>query len=328
MRTDNEWLGSAEGPSGSFVVNSYGTFKVVYTAGKYGIDDGGSIRIARRGGMRPQVHDPKAPGYTTISSERKVRFVADSIPVGRITGRQDGLFGSRRGSVRAGHIRPFWGAFQMDVRDGSLYEGDRVVVTFGDASQGSPGIRLKASREAEHLFKVFVDPFGTGLFKPIHGSPFITIIGDEAKEIQVVGPSQVIAGSSFSITVRALDAGHNRSDPYRGKVSFDSEDPGAKLPEPHDFNEEDVGAHLFTDVTLKKPGLQPSTCAGEGTRAEAVLGGHARADQGDGGHGLGARVPLVRQGRRGVGLQRLAGERLPGDRGALGAREGPDKEVP
>ena len=75
-------------------------------------------------------------------------------------------------------------------------------------------------------------------------------------------------------------------------------------------------------------GLQPDTCAGEGARAEAVLGGYARADQGDGGHGLGARVPLVRQGRRGVGLQRLAGERLPGDRGALGAREGPDKEVP
>jgi hypothetical protein len=259
MRTDNEWLGSAEGPSGSFVVNSYGTFIVIYTVGKYGIDDGGSIRIARRGGMRPQVNDPKAPGYTTISSKRKVRFIADSIPVSRITSRQDGLFGSSRGSVRAGHVRPFWGAFQVDVRDGSLYEGDQVVVTFGDTSQGSPGIRLKATREAEHLFKVFVDPFGTGLFKPIHGSPYITIIGDEAKEIQVVGPSQVTAGSPFSVTVRALDAGHNRSDPYRGKVSFDSEDPDAKLPGPYDFKEEDVGAHLFTDVTLSKPGLQRIT---------------------------------------------------------------------
>ena len=256
MRTDNEWLGSAEGTSGSFVANSYGTFKVVYTVGRYGIDDGGSIRIARRGGMRPQVHDPKAPGYTTIKSERNVRFLADTIPVARITGRQDSLFGSTRGAVRAGHIRPFWGAFQIDVKDGSLYEGDRVVVTFGDTSEGSPGIRLKATREAEHLFKVFVDPFGTGLFKPIHDSPYITIIGDEAKEIQVVGPSQVVAGSPFSVTVRALDAGHNRSDPYRGKVSFGSENPGAKLPEPYGFKEKDVGAHTFTDLTLKEPGLR------------------------------------------------------------------------
>ena len=68
MRTDNKWLGSAEGPSGSYVVGSYATFKLVYTVGKYGIDDGGGIRIARRGGMRPQVGDPKAPGFTTISS--------------------------------------------------------------------------------------------------------------------------------------------------------------------------------------------------------------------------------------------------------------------
>jgi hypothetical protein len=256
MRSNNEWLGSAEGSSGSYPVNSYGTFQVVYTVGKYGIDDGGSIRIARRSGMRPQADDPKAPGYTTIKSNRKVRFIADTIPVARMTSRQDGLFESPRQSVRAGHIRPFWGAFQIDVRDGSLYEGDQVVVTFGDTSEGSPGIRLKASREAEHLFKVFVDPFGTGLFKPIEGSPYITIIGEEAEEIQVVGPSQVTVGSPFSVTVRALDPGHNRSDPYRGNVSFESEDSDAKLPGPYEFKEEDVGAHTFPDVKLSKPGLQ------------------------------------------------------------------------
>jgi hypothetical protein len=237
-------------------VDSYGTFKIVYTAGKYGIDDGGSIRIARRGGMRPQVHDPKAPGYTTIKSNRDVRFVADSIPIGRITSRHDGLFGSSRGSVRAGHIRPFWSAFQVDVRDGSLYEGDELVVTFGDTSQGSPGIRLKTTREEEHIFKVFVDPFGTGLYKPIEDSPSITLIGGPADEIQVVGPSQVVAGSPFSVTVRALDAHHNRSDPFRGRVSFKAEDPDASLPEPYKFSEEDVGAHTFPDVTLSKPGLQ------------------------------------------------------------------------
>ncbi|MBA7596216.1 hypothetical protein ES703_03185 [subsurface metagenome] len=64
--------------------------------------------------------------------------------------------------------------------------------------------------------------------------------------------------------MRALDASHNRSDPYRGKVSFESEDPGAKLPEPYGFNEEDVGAHLFTDVTLKKPGLQRISVTDDG----------------------------------------------------------------
>jgi len=256
MRSDNEWLGSAEGPSGSYTVGSYATFKLVYTVGKYGIDDGGSIRIARRGGMRPQVSDPEAPGFTSISCNRKVRFIASSIPVVQPTGRQDGLFSSYSGTVRAGHIRPFWGAFQIDIRNGSLYEGDKLIVTFGDTSHGSPGIQLKANREAEHLFKVFVDPFGTGLFKPIHDSPYITIIGTEACEIQIVTPSQAVAGIPFKATVRALDKGHNRSDPYKGKVSFKTDDPDARLPETYVFQEEDVGAHTFTDVTLTKVGLQ------------------------------------------------------------------------
>ena len=59
MRSNNSWLGSAEGSGGSYVVGSYGSFKIVYTVGKYGIDDGGSIRVARRGGMKPQTVDPK-----------------------------------------------------------------------------------------------------------------------------------------------------------------------------------------------------------------------------------------------------------------------------
>jgi len=251
MRTDNSWLGSAEGPGGSYVVGSYGTFKIVYTVGKYGIDDGGSIRVARRGGMKPQSVDPKAPGYTTVTASRDVRLISGSLPITQTVSKSIELFGSRRSDLRASHIRPFWSAFQVDVKDGSLHEGDQLVFTFGDTSQGSPGYQLKTSREAEYLFKVFVDPFGTGLYKPIPGSPSVTIIGEEAEQIQVVVPSQAVAGEPFDVTVRALDVHGNRSDSYRGVVSFDAED--VKL---YKFNDEDAGAHRFTGYVLDKPGLQ------------------------------------------------------------------------
>ena len=151
MRTDNSWLGSATGPGGTYPVGSYGTFKIIYTVGKYGIDDGGSIRVARRSGMRPQVDDPKAPGYTTVNCTRDVRIIAESLPVIKANTEQPELFGSVRGTVRASHIRPFWSAFQIDIKDGSLYEGDQVTFTFGDTSYDSPGIRLKNTREAEYL---------------------------------------------------------------------------------------------------------------------------------------------------------------------------------
>ena len=106
MRTDNSWLGSATGPGGTYSVGSYGTFKIIYTVGKYGIDDGGSIRVARRSGMRPQVDDPKAPGYTTVNCTRDVRIIAESLPVIKANTEQPELFGSVRGTERAATSDP------------------------------------------------------------------------------------------------------------------------------------------------------------------------------------------------------------------------------
>ncbi|MFH1178983.1 MAG: DUF3604 domain-containing protein [Candidatus Bathyarchaeota archaeon] len=259
MRTDNSWLGSAEGPGGSYIVGSYGTFKIVYTVGKYGIDDGGSIRVARRSGMRPQVDDPKAPGYTTVTCTREIRIIADSLPVVKTNIEQPELFGSVIGTVRASHIRPFWSAFQIDIKDGSLYEGDKVTFTFGDASHGSPGIRLKSAREAEYLFNVFVDPFGTGLYKPIPGSPSIKITGETVEQIQIACPSQVVAGTPFDVTVRALDIHGNRSDSYTCEVRFSAEEQTAQLPNPYRFVESDIGAHRFSGMKLMKSGIQHIT---------------------------------------------------------------------
>ena len=87
-----------------------------------------------------------------------MRLVSGSIPITKTVSKDFEFFGSLRKNVRAGHIRPFWSAFQVDVKDGSLYEGDQVIFTFGDTSQGSPGYQLKTSREAEYMFQVFVDP--------------------------------------------------------------------------------------------------------------------------------------------------------------------------
>ncbi len=253
MRTGNDWLGSAEGPGGSYIVGSFGTFKIVYTVGKYGIDDGGSIRVARRGGMKPQTVDPESPGYTTVTASRDVRLITGSLPITQTINKDIELFGSRGDTVRASHIRPFWSALQVDVKDGSLYEGDQVFFTFGDTSKGSPGLQLKTSREAEYLFNVFVDPFGTGLFKPVPNSPRITIIGEDVNQIQIVAPSQAVTGKPFEITARALDINGNRSDSYRGTVSFEAED--SKIPASYTYIEDDVGVHRFEGIVFKKPGL-------------------------------------------------------------------------
>ena len=57
-------------PMGSFEVGTYQCFKMVYTAGKFGIDDQGGLRIGFRGhfdGSKIQFDDPKGLGFTTVT---------------------------------------------------------------------------------------------------------------------------------------------------------------------------------------------------------------------------------------------------------------------
>ncbi len=231
---DRSWLGSADiEPDGQVVAGSIGTWKLVYRVGKYGIDDGGSIRVAHRSVSdveSPQFHGPKGSGYTTVSASRDVRL--------------EYKYSSR------GHIRPFRGALQVDVRDGSLYPGNTITIIYGDRSLGSPGLKAQTFREEEHMFKVLVDPFGTGLFEEIESSPSVQIIGGKTKRIEVAAPSGAGAGFPFDVVVRAVDKYGNRSDGYRGLVAFEGVDV-----EPYRFTEEDKGAHRFT-LKLAEKGLQ------------------------------------------------------------------------
>jgi len=228
------WLGAAEiTPAGMVVAGVYRSWKLVYHVGKYGIDDGGSIRVAHRSVSdieSPQFSDPKGSGYCTVSASRDVRL-------------------EYRYS-RRGHIRPFRVAIQIDVRDGSLYEGDTITIVLGDKSKGSPGLRAQTFREQEHIFKVLVDPFGTGLFEEIEESPRVQIIGGGVDRIDISAPSGAVVGDPFDVVVRAVDGYGNRCDDYRGEVSFDGLDV-----QPYRFTEADIGAHRFR-VKLDKAGLQ------------------------------------------------------------------------
>ena len=58
-------------PTGSFEAGSYQTFTLTYTAGKFGIDDSGSLRVCFRFASdqtRPQFKDPTGPNYTTVTA--------------------------------------------------------------------------------------------------------------------------------------------------------------------------------------------------------------------------------------------------------------------
>ena len=67
-----EKMGSATvSPTGAFEAGSFHEFTVTYTAGYFGIDDTGSLKIVHRFASdmgRPQFTDPEAPNYTTVEA--------------------------------------------------------------------------------------------------------------------------------------------------------------------------------------------------------------------------------------------------------------------
>src|SRR5205807_6562861 len=68
----------------------------------------------------------------------------------------------------------------------------------------------------------------------------------------------VTAGSSFQITVTALDSQNNPASGYAGLVHFTTTDNGAALPGDYQFTITDAGTHSFA-VTLIQAGSQTIT---------------------------------------------------------------------
>ena len=69
-------MGSAKiTPKGSFEVGSMQSFQLIYTSGKFGIDDQGGLMIGLRphfDGSKLQQDNPKAEGYITVESSKKI----------------------------------------------------------------------------------------------------------------------------------------------------------------------------------------------------------------------------------------------------------------
>ena len=120
-------------PTGSFEAGSYQTFTLTYTAGKFGIDDSGSMRVCFRFASdqtRPQFEDPAGPNYTSITASNNAVLNYHYDP--------------------KGNVRPWDRTLYIKVVRGFLRKGDTITIVFGDRSGGSPGMRLQTFCEESY----------------------------------------------------------------------------------------------------------------------------------------------------------------------------------
>ena len=191
-----EELGSvALTPTGEFEAGSYQTFQLVYTAGKFGIDDSGSMRVCFRFASdqtRPQFEDPKWANYTTIKASNDAVLEYHYDP--------------------KGNVRPWDRTLYVKVVKGFLREGDTITITFGETEHGSPGMRLQTFLEDTFEFHTLVDPIATYNYQPLPLQPSIRIVAGPPVDYVAVLPTLRTAGQLFALRIKGEDEWGNPSD--------------------------------------------------------------------------------------------------------------------
>ncbi len=200
-------------PGGSVEAGSWQSFTLVYTAGRFGVDDTGSLKIGFRFATDfgpVQFNDPQAPGYTTAAAsngatlELKWEFKRNIRPWSR--------------SLYVGVVREF------------LAPGDTITIRFGDRRKGSPGIRVQTYCERAFEFRVFADPIATYDYVAVPSSPKITIIPGPGVRWSAILPTAVRVGEPFRLALKIDDKWGNPSDLVDRTVRLASSRPIEGLP--------------------------------------------------------------------------------------------------
>lgn len=231
------------------VAGSMGTWRLTYEAGSSGIEQGGRIGIAWLWPCdweRPNFDRPAESGYTTISTSGQAAFTP-----------------SFRRSL---DLHPWDHVMTLTLSDGELLPGERISVTFGDTSAGSPGMRAQTFQETTAEFHVLVAPEAQDAWIHLGESPSVRVTGGEIDRLVVTGPTDVVVGETFQLHIRADDIWNNPSPGYRGRMSLRTSPDAA--PSTHTFSERDGGVTRL-DETLAVPGTyRPVVTDDQGHTAE------------------------------------------------------------
>ncbi|MEM7562813.1 MAG: DUF3604 domain-containing protein [Pseudomonadota bacterium] len=182
-------------PSGRFEAGSYQQFTLTYTAGYFGIDDTGSLKVVHRFASdmgRPQFDNPKAPNYVTVEASNGAVLHVE--------------YDMKR------NIRPWDKTIYIKVVRGFLREGDQIIVRFGDKREGSPGMRIQTFCEDTFEFRVLVDAIATYNYVELPQQPEIAIVPGPPSLFKAILPTERTTGSAFRLCLKGEDKWGNPSD--------------------------------------------------------------------------------------------------------------------
>ncbi len=185
--------------AGPVEAGSFQRFTLTYTAGRYGIDDTGSIKICFRFASdmgKPQFTDPAAANFVTVAASNSAKLDV----------RFD-LKGNTRPSDRSIHIK---------VMRGFMRFGDTIAVGFGTDPRG-PGQQMQTFVDPDFAFRVLADPIATYTFVAVPGVPKLPVEPGAAHAWHLVLPTQRGMGDAVALCIRADDAWGNPTWKHGGQ---------------------------------------------------------------------------------------------------------------
>src|SRR6185436_2272433 len=179
-----EHMGSATlTPAGPFVAGTHAEFTLTYTAGTFGIDDTGMLKISWRTTSdmaKPQFTDPASANYTSVAASNgaKLEYWIERL-----------------------NIRPWVNTLLVRVGRGFLRAGDTITVRFGDRRKGTPGLRLQTNCEEHFQLKTYVDAFATYEFTELPISPGFALVAGPAARWKAILPSLPLMNEPFRLAI-------------------------------------------------------------------------------------------------------------------------------
>ena len=200
-----EQMGSINlSPSGPFVAGSYAELVLVYTAGSFGIDDTGMLKISWRTTSdfsKPQFDKPDAPNFTTVeaSNGAKLEVWFDRL-----------------------NIRPYANTLLIRIGRGYLRAGDTLTIRMGDRRRGSPGLRLQTNVEKNVELRTSVDAFATYEFCELPMQPAFDLVPGPATKWKAIVPSLAVVREPFRLAIVAEDMWGNPTEDAAATLKLQS----------------------------------------------------------------------------------------------------------
>lgn len=193
------FLGSLDCNTQHLTAGQWTELLVTYTVGGSGLADGawikGTFKFYSDWALF-QTSDPAQDNY--VSAE----YVAGPLVEGQMPATVQSL------SVRfdqKGHERPFQKAIIIDIVDGYLNPGDKILVRIGDRRWGAKGTRVQTFVEDNFLMRWYIDPVGTSRFAPIKPDIAINIASGQIQKVRLLTPRVVRPYESFPLHIHTED---------------------------------------------------------------------------------------------------------------------------